>query len=166
MQVDLHLYLKCHSSTGVFQHFGSKNRLPGFYIRRTLVENGLAKHSSAHRFLKAHQRTTLSIRSETFRKSTNAKYKFFFTKYFSCNCLQIKMALVVPHFGMKPNCITSMSICCLINFSITLSTIFRVLSVNFSPLYFPHSRESPFPLRQCTIVLRSHSAAITPSTLI
>ena len=46
---DLHLYLKCHSSTRVFQtfpqvsfkHFGSKNQLPGFYIRGTLVENRL-----------------------------------------------------------------------------------------------------------------------------
>ena len=26
-----------------FKHFGSKNQLPGFYISRTLVENGLIK---------------------------------------------------------------------------------------------------------------------------
>ena len=42
MQVDdLHLYLKCHSSTGVFKHFASKNELTGFYTSGTLVENGL-----------------------------------------------------------------------------------------------------------------------------
>ena len=39
--LELYLYLKCHSSTGVFQTFGSKNQLPGFYISRTLVENEL-----------------------------------------------------------------------------------------------------------------------------
>ena len=38
-----HLYLKCPSSTDVFKHFGNKNQLPGFYISRTLVENGLMK---------------------------------------------------------------------------------------------------------------------------
>ena len=39
--IDLHLYLKCHSSSrGVFQNFASKNQLPGFYINGTLVENG------------------------------------------------------------------------------------------------------------------------------
>ena len=42
MQVnDLHLYLKCHSSTGVFKHFAIKNQLPGLTIIGKLVENGL-----------------------------------------------------------------------------------------------------------------------------
>ena len=41
---DLHLYLKCHSSTGIFQTFGSKNQLPGLSIIGTLVENGLIRH--------------------------------------------------------------------------------------------------------------------------
>ena len=35
------LYLKWHSSTGIFKHFVGKNQLPGFYISRTLVKNGL-----------------------------------------------------------------------------------------------------------------------------
>ena len=39
--IDLYLYLKCHSSTGVFQTFASKNQLPGFYVNGALVENGL-----------------------------------------------------------------------------------------------------------------------------
>ena len=39
--IDLHLYLKCHSSTGIFKHFASKNQLPGLSISETLVENGL-----------------------------------------------------------------------------------------------------------------------------
>ena len=43
MQVaDLHLYLKCHSFTGVFKHFASKNQLPGLSIIGTLFENGLS----------------------------------------------------------------------------------------------------------------------------
>ena len=41
MQVtDLHLYLKCHSSTIVFQTFASKNKLHGLFVSGTLVENG------------------------------------------------------------------------------------------------------------------------------
>ena len=41
MQVDdLQLYLKCHSSTGVFKHFASENQLPGL-SNGTLDENGL-----------------------------------------------------------------------------------------------------------------------------
>ena len=41
MQVDLHLYLKCHSYQVFFKHFASKNQLPSFYISGALVENGL-----------------------------------------------------------------------------------------------------------------------------
>ena len=37
----LHLYLKCHSSTGVFKHFASKKQLPGQSVSGILVENGL-----------------------------------------------------------------------------------------------------------------------------
>ena len=36
--IDLHFYLKCHSSTGVFQTFGSKIQLPGLSISGTLIE--------------------------------------------------------------------------------------------------------------------------------
>ena len=43
--IDLHLYLKCYSSTSFFKHFAGKNQLPGFYIAGTLVENGLNKIS-------------------------------------------------------------------------------------------------------------------------
>ena len=39
--IELYLYVKCHSSTGVFKRFASKNQLTGFYISGTLVENGL-----------------------------------------------------------------------------------------------------------------------------
>ena len=39
--IDLHLYLKCHSSTRVFQTFASKNQLTVCYISGTLVENGI-----------------------------------------------------------------------------------------------------------------------------
>ena len=40
-QVKMQIDLKCHSSTGVFKHFASKNQLPGFYSSGTLVEKGL-----------------------------------------------------------------------------------------------------------------------------
>ena len=43
--IDLHLYLKCHSSTGVFQIFASKNQLPVFCISGAFVENGLRSFS-------------------------------------------------------------------------------------------------------------------------
>ena len=43
MQVDyLHVYVKCHSSKGVFQtYFASKSQLPGLTVSGTLVGNGL-----------------------------------------------------------------------------------------------------------------------------
>ena len=41
---------KLHSSTGVFQTFSTKNQLSGFYVSRTLVENGLTNpHSNSGR---------------------------------------------------------------------------------------------------------------------
>ena len=58
----------------------------------------------------------------------------FFAKYFSWICLRIKMVFIVRHPGMKPNWISLMSTCCLINFLITVSAIFRIWSVNLSPL--------------------------------
>ena len=38
---DLHVYLKCHYSTGGFKHFASKNQLHGLSVSGTLIENGL-----------------------------------------------------------------------------------------------------------------------------
>ena len=73
-------------------------------------------------------------RSKASSKSTNANYKFFFfAKYFSCNILKMKMAFVVSHPGINPNCIT-VSTYCLVNLSIIPSAIYRVWSFNFSPL--------------------------------
>ena len=44
MQVlDLYLYSKCHSSTGVFKLFFGANELPGFSLSRKLVRNGLTE---------------------------------------------------------------------------------------------------------------------------
>ena len=40
--IDPHLYLKCHSSTGVFfTHFTCKIQVTGFFIHETLSGNGL-----------------------------------------------------------------------------------------------------------------------------
>ena len=37
---DLHLYLKCHSSTCVFKHFASKNQLPRLAVNGTWSKMG------------------------------------------------------------------------------------------------------------------------------
>ena len=89
-----------------------------------------------------------------------------FLLHIFCNYLQMKIAFVVPHPGIKPNCISSISTCYFINFSVTLSSFFRIWSVNFSPLQFPFFKASLFPFYQFTIVLCSHSARITPSPII
>ena len=39
--LNLHLNLKCHSSTVFFKHFISKNQLPGLYVSGKLVKNRL-----------------------------------------------------------------------------------------------------------------------------
>ena len=39
--MDLHLYLKCHSSYVFFTHFASKNQLPGFSMIGKFAGNGL-----------------------------------------------------------------------------------------------------------------------------
>ena len=44
---DRYLYLQCHSSTGVFQTFATKNQLPGLSTSRTLVENELKTSEEA-----------------------------------------------------------------------------------------------------------------------
>ena len=49
--VDLHLNLKCHSSTGIFKHFASKNQLPGLSVSGTLVEKGLNKFKQINKLL-------------------------------------------------------------------------------------------------------------------
>ena len=43
--INLHLHLKCHSCTSVFQHFTSKKQLPGLSVSGTLVENGLKENA-------------------------------------------------------------------------------------------------------------------------
>ena len=86
-------------------------------------------------FLKAHHTTSLGTQSKAFSKSTDTKYKFFFSaKYCPCNCFKIKMAFAVPHSGINPNYILSMFPCCLTNLSIILSAIFKIRSVHLSPL--------------------------------
>ena len=64
-------------------------------------------HSSMPHFPIAYQITFLGTRSNAFSRSTKAKYNFLFlAKYFSCNYLRMNIALVVPHPGMKPNCMS------------------------------------------------------------
>ena len=67
-------------------------------------------HSSMPSFRMAHQMTFLGTRSNASR-STNAKYNFLFlARCFSCNCLSMNIASVVPRPGMKPNCMSSIEI--------------------------------------------------------
>ena len=54
----------------------------------------------------------------------------FLAKYFCCDCCKINMKSLVPQPVMKPNCILFSLTCCRTNFSIKLSTIFRI-SVHF-----------------------------------
>ena len=93
----------------------------------------LTDHFSLPSSFKANHSTSLSIKSTALSKSMMAKCKcfFFFAKYFWCNCLKMKMEFLVPHPGMKPKWISPFYSCCLINFLITLSFIFRIWSVNF-----------------------------------
>ena len=101
------------------------------YIDCTILTN----HLSTSSFLKSHHTKSLGTQSKAVCKSKNAIYKsIFFAKYFSCNCLKIKNNISSPHPDIRPNYISSMSTCCLINFSIILSNIFRIWSVKFSPL--------------------------------
>ena len=107
----------------------------------------LTNHSPKLSFLKVHHTISLGTWSKACSKSANAKWKFFFfAKYFFCNCLKIKMTFVVPHPGIKPNYISSISAPFLINFSIVRQAIFRNWSVNFSRLEFAPSKELSFPI--------------------
>ena len=68
-------------------------------------------------FRMAHQMTFLGTRSNAFSRSTNAKYNFLFlARCFSCNCLRMNIASVVPRPGMKPNCMSSIEILSLMIF--------------------------------------------------
>ena len=99
-------------------------------------------------FLTGPPRNIYRHSTKTFFKPANAKKKcFFLAIYFSCNCLKIKK-VTVPHPTMKSNC------------------ILRIWSVNFSPLQFPLSKISAFPLKRFTIVLSLHSAGMTSSSML
>ena len=104
------------------------SRLLGLvYIDYTILTN----HFSTPSFLKFQHTASLGTRSKAFSKSTNAKCKFFgFGKCLTCNCFKIKMAFVVPHPGVKPNCILSMFTCCFINFSTIFSAVFSGILVD------------------------------------
>ena len=56
----------------------------------------------------------------------------FFVNHFSCYCLKIAMVFVVPRPGMKPNCVSSIPTCFLVNFSITLNYLDLLVSFPYS----------------------------------
>jgi len=70
-------------------------------------------HSSTPNLCIAHRITSVGTLSKAFSKSTKPKYSFYpLTLKFSCICLTVKMASVVPLPFINPNCISSTSICC------------------------------------------------------
>ena len=88
----------------------------------------LNNHCSMSSFLRAHHTTSLHNPSKAFSKALfKCKVQvFLFAKYFSFKLLKVKVVFAVPHPGIKPNCILSLSTCCLINIPVTLSFIFRI----------------------------------------
>ncbi len=89
----------------------------------------------------------LGTQSNAFSRSTKTWYSFFFFSLnFSCNCLMTKIASVVDLPGLKPKCQQSTFINFLSLSSNTFSNSFIPCSNNRTPLYFPHSRASPFSL--------------------
>ena len=111
-----------------------------FSSRQYIDCTTLTNHSSTTSFLKANHANSIGTQSKAFFKSANPKYKlqirfcFFFYYYFSCHCPKINMVFVFPNLGLKPYYISVMSTCCLTNYLIILSAMFRIWSVNFSPL--------------------------------
>ena len=74
---------------------------PSYMHQTTLII-----HSSTPAFLRAHQITFLGTWSNAFSRSTKANQRSLpFAMYFSCNCLRMKKAFVLPRPGRKPNCI-------------------------------------------------------------
>src|SRR3989442_5497225 len=93
-------------------------------------------HSSTPTCLKAHHKTSCGTLSKAFSKSTNAIHSSFcLPRNFSCTCLTIKIASVVPLPGLNPNCISSVFTVFLSRASITLSNTFNTCSLLFKQLY-------------------------------
>ena len=65
---DLHLYLKCHPSTSVFQTFRKLKPTTWFLISETLVENGLI-------IIQSIQGWTSTIRQRVKRKRSTKRLK-------------------------------------------------------------------------------------------
>ena len=75
--------------------------------------------------------TWYSIKS-LFKINQTKKKVFIFFKHFSWSCLTMKIVSVVPIAGIKPNCISSMTIISLIYliiFSTTFSTFFAYITI-------------------------------------
>ena len=70
--------------------------------------------------LRAHSITSLGTRSNAFPRSTNTWYNvLFFSLYFSCSCLNIKIESILDFPLIKPNCLLSI---CRISPSLPSST--------------------------------------------
>jgi len=99
-----------------------------------------ASHSSAPNLHIAHLITslgTVTTVSNTFSRSTNTKYEFLaFHSKFLLICLMMNIASIVPLSFMKPNCMSSVSICCLILCSKTFSTTCGMLQQLYSTVHW------------------------------
>ena len=55
-----------------FKHFANKNQLPGFYISRKLVENGLIKSMIVDELLPRQQKLCQSIKTNAYNLTAEA----------------------------------------------------------------------------------------------
>ena len=91
--------------------------------------------SSTLSFLISHYSHWRGTLPKAFSSLTSASYWFlFFAKNFSCNCLVMNMACVVPHPGMNSSCISLIPFDFLICISATGSDIFITCFENLKPL--------------------------------
>ena len=92
----------------------------------------LTNHSGTPTTRKANNRTFWDTLLKAYSKSTNAIHSFLFlARYFSWDCLIIKIASVVPRPGQRLNCISSVLIVSRMMFLTTLSINLRTWSCSF-----------------------------------
>ena len=92
----------------------------------------LTNHYGTPTTRKAKNSTFWDTLLKAFSKSTNVIHSFlFFARYFSWNCLIIKIASVVPRPGQRLNCISSVLIVSRMMFLTTLSKNLRTWSCNY-----------------------------------
>jgi len=156
----LHQHLCLHSTCNCYYKLFLQLFFAPAYIEMIADTN----HSSTLNLCIAHIITHLRTQSKAFSKSTKRKYGFFpLAVNFSCICLTIKLASVVPLPFTNPKCIASISICCRILCFKILSTTFIACSntkihtpldpLSLCKLAVPHLTSSPLG---CNLLSQYH----------